>query len=85
MRGVLADDRNEKNNSLLAIAVLNLEAHAIAQLELPLGLSDEGRRRGTNTGVARSRADRAHRRDPQTLRRRTGGLWIRSVGWPLRG
>jgi DNA polymerase-4 len=30
-----------------------------AQLELPLGLADEGRRPGTKMGVARSRADKA--------------------------
>jgi DNA polymerase-4 len=39
--------------------VSNLEAHPIVQLELPLGLGDEGRRPGTKQGVARSRADRA--------------------------
>jgi DNA polymerase-4 len=59
VRGVLADHRDEKTISLLAIAVSNLEAHVIVQLELPLGLADEGRRPGTKKGVARSRADRA--------------------------
>ena len=44
---------------LLAIAVSHLEADGIVQLELPLGLADEGRRPGTKQGVARSRADRA--------------------------
>ena len=59
VRGVLADHRNERTVSLLAISVSNLEAHAIVQLELPLALPDEGRRPGTRKGVARSRADRA--------------------------
>jgi DNA polymerase-4 len=51
--------RDEKTISLLAISVSHLEAHAIVQLELPLGLADEGCRPGTKKGVARSRADRA--------------------------
>src|SRR5437762_5240801 len=59
VRGVLADHRDERTISLLAIAVSNLDAQAIVQLELPLGLGDEGRRPGTKQGVARSRADRA--------------------------
>jgi DNA polymerase-4 len=57
VRGVLAAHRDEKTISLLAIAVSSLEAHAIVQLELPLGLGDEGRRPGTKKGLARSRAD----------------------------
>jgi DNA polymerase-4 len=59
VRGVLADHRNERTISLLAISVSHLEAHAILQLELPLGLPQEGRRPGTTKGVARSRADQA--------------------------
>jgi DNA polymerase IV len=59
VRGALADHPNEKSISLLAISVSHLVAHAIVQLELPLGLADEGRRPGTKQGVARSRADRA--------------------------
>ena len=59
VRGVLADHRDERTISLLAIAVSHLEAPAIVQLELPLGLADQGRRPGTQKGVARSRADRA--------------------------
>src|SRR5262249_36552472 len=47
----------------------NLEAHAIVQLELPLGLGDEGRRPGAKKGVARSRADRAI----DAIRKRFGG------------
>ena len=59
VRGVLADHRRERTISLLAIAVSHLEAHAIVQLELPLGLVDDGRRPGTRKGLARSRADQA--------------------------
>src|ERR687894_3246981 len=50
VRGVLADHRDERTISLLAIAVSNLEAPAIVQLELPLGLGDEGLRPGTRRG-----------------------------------
>jgi DNA polymerase IV len=59
VRRVLADHRDERTISLLAISVSHLEAHAIVQLELPLGLPGEGRRPGTKPGLARSRADRA--------------------------
>jgi DNA polymerase-4 len=69
VRGALADHRNEKTISLLAIAVSNLEAHPIVQLELPLGLGDEGRRPGTRKGLARSRADQAI----DVIRKRFGG------------
>ena len=83
VRGVLADHRNEKTISLLAIAVSNLEAHAIVQLELPLGLPTKdavpARRRAW-----RDRAQTAPRCDPQALRRRSGGLWVSRAGWPLR-
>jgi hypothetical protein len=41
----------------------------IVQLELPLGLADEGRRPGTKKGLARSRADRA----VHAIRKRFGG------------
>jgi DNA polymerase-4 len=68
VRGVLADHRNERTISLLAIAVSHLDAHPIVQLELPLGLGDEGRRPGTKKGVARSRADGAI----DAIRRRFG-------------
>ena len=80
MRGVLADHRNEKTISLLAIAVSNLEAHAMVQLELPLGLGDEGRRPGTKKGVARSRADRAI----DAIRKRFGGEAV-DYGSAVRG
>jgi len=69
VRGVLADHCDEKTISLLAISVSHLEAHAILQLELPLGLTDEGRRPGTRNGVARSRADGA----VDLIRQRFGG------------
>ena len=69
VRGVLADHRDEKTISLLAIAVSHLEAHPIVQLELPLGLGDDGRRPGTKKGLARSRADQAI----DAIRRRFGG------------
>src|SRR5262249_11290522 len=57
VRGGLADPREERTISLLAISVANLDAQAIVQLELPLGLADEGRRPGTSTDLTRSRAD----------------------------
>ena len=72
MRGVLADHCDERTISLLAISVSNLEAHAIVQLELPLGLPDEGRRPGTKKGLARSRADRA----VDAIRKRFGGTGV---------
>jgi DNA polymerase-4 len=59
VRGALADHRDERTISLLAISVSHLEAHPMLQLELPLGLPDEGRRPGTRKGLARSRADGA--------------------------
>jgi DNA polymerase-4 len=59
VRGVLADHRDEKTISLLAISVSNLDDHAIVQLELPLGLADQGRNAGSKQGLARSRADQA--------------------------
>ena len=59
VRGVLASHADEKTISLLAISVSNLEEHSLVQLELPLGLEDEGRRPGTRIGIARWVADRA--------------------------
>ncbi len=59
VRGVLADHRDEKTISLLAISVSHLEAHPTVQLELPLGLPDEGCRPGTKKGLARARVDAA--------------------------
>src|SRR2546421_740095 len=80
VRGVLADHPKEKTISLLAIAVSNLEVHAIVQLELPLGLGDEGRRPGTKKGVARSRADGAM----DAIRQRFGGEAV-DYGSAVRG
>ena len=56
---VLADHPGEKTISLLAISVSNLDEQSVVQLELPLGLDDEGRRPGTRKGTARWVADRA--------------------------
>jgi DNA polymerase IV len=69
VRRVLADHRKERTISLLAISVSHLEVPAIVQLELPLGLADEGCRPGTKQGLARSRADRA----VDAIRKRFGG------------
>jgi DNA polymerase-4 len=69
VRGVLAGHRDERTISLLAIAVSHLEGQAVLQLELPLGLVDEGRRPGTRKGLARSRADQA----VDAIRERFGG------------
>jgi DNA polymerase-4 len=59
VRGVLADHPDERTISLLAISVSNLDDHAIVQLELPLGLADQGRQPGSKQSLARSRADGA--------------------------
>jgi DNA polymerase IV len=59
VRDVLAKHPDQQSISLLAIAVSNLEKHSVVQLELPLGLEDEGRRPGSKKGVARWRVDRA--------------------------
>jgi DNA polymerase-4 len=59
LRTVLADHPEERTISLLAISVSQLETHWDLQLELPLGLADEGRRPGARRGMARWSADRA--------------------------
>jgi len=59
VRGVLADHREERTISLLAITASNLGEELFPQLELPFGLADEGRRPGSLKGMARWRADRA--------------------------
>ena len=59
VRALLADHPHEKTISLLAISVSHLEEHWDLELELPLGLRDEGRRPGTKIGMARWAADRA--------------------------
>jgi DNA polymerase-4 len=59
VRGVLADHPHERTISLLAISVSNLDDHAIIQLELPLGLADQGCPPGSKRSLARSRTDQA--------------------------
>jgi DNA polymerase-4 len=59
VRAILADHAHERSISLLAIAVSQLERDPVLQLELPLGLEDEGRRPGSRKGIARWAADRA--------------------------
>jgi DNA polymerase-4 len=55
----LADHPRERFVSLLAVSVSHLETDPVIQLDLPLGLADEGRRPGARRGTARWRADRA--------------------------
>ncbi|MBM3619640.1 MAG: DNA polymerase IV [Alphaproteobacteria bacterium] len=59
VRAVLARHSDERYISLLAISVSHLEKVSRLQLELALGLADEGRRPGTRRGMAREAADRA--------------------------
>jgi DNA polymerase IV len=59
VRLVLADHPEERNLSLLAISASHLVKDSILQLELPLGLADEGRRPGSKRGLARRAADGA--------------------------
>ena len=59
VRTVLAQHPDEKNISLLGISVSHPEEDSAVQLELPLGLEDEGRRPGSKKGMARWAADRA--------------------------
>jgi DNA polymerase-4 len=59
VRTVLVRHPHEETISLLAISVSNLETYTDLQLELPLGLADEGRRPGAKKGMARFLADRA--------------------------
>ena len=59
VRGVLASHLGEKTISLLAISVSNLQQSPTVQMELPLGLGDEGRHPGSKQGTARLLADRA--------------------------
>ena len=59
VRAVLLKHPEERTISLLAISVSGLEEHSTMQLELPLGLLDEGRRPGSQKGEARARADGA--------------------------
>ena len=59
VRKVLSHHPRERTLSLLAISVSHLESDWDVQLELPLGLEDEGRRPGSRQGMARWVADRA--------------------------
>ncbi len=59
VRGVLADHREQRTISLLAISASNLGEDPTPQLELPFGLGDEGRLPGSRRGLARWRADTA--------------------------
>jgi DNA polymerase-4 len=58
VRGLLGDHPEEKTISLLAISASHL-GDTLLQWELPLHLTDEGRRPGTRKGQALTRADRA--------------------------
>lgn len=59
VRAVLAHHPHERKISLLAISVSHLKRVSEIQLELPLGLKDEGRRPGSRRGMARGATDRA--------------------------
>ncbi len=59
VNATLAQHPEERYISLLAISVSHLEKVSRLQLELALGLDDEGRRPGTRRGMAREAADRA--------------------------
>jgi DNA polymerase-4 len=59
VRSALAHHSGEKTISLLGISVSHLMKQMELQLELPLGLGDEGRIPGSKKGIARSAVDRA--------------------------
>ena len=59
VRTVLALHPDEESISLLSISVSHLEKDTVVQLELPLGLEDEGRQPGSTKGLARRAADDA--------------------------
>jgi DNA polymerase-4 len=59
VRDVLAQNPGEKSISLVAISLSHLGNDQELQLDLPLGLADEGRRPGSRKGLARIAADRA--------------------------
>jgi len=59
VRAALRDHPEEREISLLAIAVSRVEPDACLQLEFPLGLDDEKRRPGARRGRSRFVADRA--------------------------
>ncbi len=59
VRALLAEHPREKTISLLAISVSHLEERWDLALDLPLGLADERRRPGSESGQARLAADHA--------------------------
>jgi DNA polymerase-4 len=59
VRSVLADNKQERSISLLAISASNLGEDPFPQLELPFLLADDGLRPGAKKGAQRVRADRA--------------------------
>lgn len=59
VRAVLAQHPHERKISLLGISVSHLTSTPVVQLDLPLGLEDDGRRPGSRRGIARWAADRA--------------------------
>ena len=59
VRAVLAQHPHERKISLLGISVSHLTSAPVVQLDLPLGLADDGRRPGSRRGIARWAADRA--------------------------
>ena len=59
VRAVLAQYPHERKISLLGISVSHLTSAPVVQLDLPLGLEDDGRRPGSRRGIARWAADRA--------------------------
>jgi DNA polymerase-4 len=59
VRAALREHPEERTISLLAISASQLAQASDMQLDLPLELTDEGRRPGARRGIARFRADRA--------------------------
>ena len=59
VRSALTDHPNEKQISLLAIAVSHLEDQPALQLELPIAIGAEEQRPGTEAGAARWVLDRS--------------------------
>ena len=59
VRRALADHPREKSISLLGISVADLDREAETQMDLPLGLGDEGRRPGSRKALAQRMADDA--------------------------
>ena len=57
-RTALADNRGEREISLLAVSLSNLVRETDVQLELGLGLAGERHRPGTPVGAARQAVDR---------------------------